>query len=359
MPAAAPNINARFPQAPYPLTNTTSPVTTTEATTSRSDDETQPGKTETPTFVPTASYVPVQVVPASELPATTTIHASIPRYEGSGAVILKGYCTEPGYTILDGPTALWVPVVGCISSKAECCPTSTIDGGASAASTQNNDLNASAAPSVAAGAVGSAAFPISSLPSQGSLTGCPRDYHTVEGSAGPACCPSSYWLWSTQLGGQVPCYSSLGQTLVPPPMPDTFIDIGRMTATGSITAAPSWRLTAQTMQQKPTSAIVNIAYAMQYQLAPETETALNMKTKIGIGIGVAGAAILILAVLSFFIRRCVEQKKAKRGIVETTSASQRFGSQVDMSRVAHESPGVTRTYGSTKYAGASTIPVEY
>ena len=96
-------------------------------------------------------------------------------------------------------------------------------------------------------------------------------------------------------------------------MPDTFIDIGRTTATGSITAAPSSRPVAQTMQQKPTSAIVNIAYAMQYQLAPETESALKMKTKIGLGIGVAGAAILILAVLGFFIRRCVAQKKAKRG----------------------------------------------
>lgn len=168
----------------------------------------------------------------------------------------------------------------------------------------------------------------------------------------------SYWLWSTQLGGQVPCYSSLGQALVPPPMPDTFIDLGRMTQTGSITPAPSPRPTALTVQQKPTSAIINIAYAMQYQLAPEPEPALKKEAKIGIGAGVAGGALLILVVLGFLIRRCLVQRKKQNGVVET-SASQRFGSQIDMSRVAHEPAGVARTYDGAKYAGVSTRPVDY
>jgi hypothetical protein len=37
---------------------------------------------------------------------------------------------------------------------------------------------------------GRAAFPISSLPSQGEIRGCPQDYHTVTASNGTACCPS-------------------------------------------------------------------------------------------------------------------------------------------------------------------------
>lgn len=128
--------------------------------------------------------------PASEIYATTTTHASVASYEGPSAIILKGYCTEPGYTILDGPTAYWVPVVGCISSKSECCPTPTADGGAGVGPTANQKEQASVAPTAAAGGAGAAAFPISSLPSQGQLTGCPKDYHTVKASVGAACCPS-------------------------------------------------------------------------------------------------------------------------------------------------------------------------
>lgn len=34
------------------------------------------------------------------------------------------------------------------------------------------------------------AFPISALPDQGKIQGCPLDYHTVTKSDGTACCPS-------------------------------------------------------------------------------------------------------------------------------------------------------------------------
>jgi hypothetical protein len=34
------------------------------------------------------------------------------------------------------------------------------------------------------------AFPISALPDQGKIQGCPKDYHTVTASEGTACCPS-------------------------------------------------------------------------------------------------------------------------------------------------------------------------
>lgn len=37
---------------------------------------------------------------------------------------------------------------------------------------------------------GSAAFPMSAMPKQGELRGCPQDYHTVTKSDGTACCPS-------------------------------------------------------------------------------------------------------------------------------------------------------------------------
>lgn len=128
-----------------------------------------------------------------------------------------------------------------------------------------------------------------------------------------------------------------------------------MSMTGSITT--NSRPTAMTMQQKPTSAIVNIAYAMQYQLAPEP--AMKKGTKIGIGAGVAGAGLLILILLAFFIRRCLARKKAVKGGMIGTSPSQRFGSQIDMSRVAHEPAGVARTHDGAKYTGVSTRPMGY
>lgn len=142
-------------------------------------------------------------------------------------------------------------------------------------------------------------------------------------------------------------------------MPDSF---GRMDLPGSVSATTSATpIVAQTMQQKPTLAIVNIAYAMQYSLVPEPEPepAMKKEVKIGIGVGVAGGALLILVVLGFLIRRCVKNKKPKMTPMETTSTSQRFGSQIDMSRVAHEPPGVARTYGGVKYAGVSTRPTQY
>lgn len=99
---------------------------------------------------------------------------------------------------------------------------------------------------------------------------------------------------------------------------------------------------------------------MQYSLAPEKEPTLQREAKIGIGVGAAAGGVLIFAMLAFLLRRCIVQKRSrtKVGGYEEASRSQRFSSQVDMSRVAHEPAGVARTHGGAKYASVSATPVE-
>jgi hypothetical protein len=152
---------------------------------------------------------------------------------------------------------------------------------------------------------------------------------------------------------------------VPPPMPGTLAVMDSMTSTGSIvsvtrgsiTSTPSPQVAASIIPRKPTSAVVNIAYAMQYKLAPEEGPVLKKEAKIGIGVGAAAGGIILLAMIAFLVRRCTSRKRTKIGGYENPSASQRFSSQVDMSRVAHEPAGVARTHGGVKYAGVSTRAV--
>jgi hypothetical protein len=154
----------------------------------------------------------------------------------------------------------------------------------------------------------------------------------------------------------VPCYSSLNKALVPPPMPDTLANADRTTSggstnsqtAGSITSAPSSNRGGIIGQEKPTSAVVNIAYAMQYPLAEENKSGLKVPAKIGVGVGAVAGALLVLVIIAFLVKRCLSKKKAKAG------------GYVDGSRaVAHEPMGVTvvKTHDGVKYSGVSNNAV--
>ncbi|KAF2728796.1 hypothetical protein EJ04DRAFT_590723 [Polyplosphaeria fusca] len=300
----------------------------------------------TPATIPTPVYQSVTVVPADRI-AQTSGHAQIPSYTSS-AKLLNGYCETPAYTILDGPTAVWVPVIGCISSKSDCCITTTTSGSGPASTDKNGKPVQDPA-----GNGGAGGFPISKFPDQGTITGCPKDYHTVGGTA---CCPKSYWLWSTELGGQVPCYSSLDGTMVVPPMPDTLAHgiTGTSTPTGSTSKS-----------SKPTSAIVNIAYAMQYPVVapPPKKEALPTNAKIGIGVGAPVVAVIVGVLVWVLVRRVLAGRKAEKAAARS-SVGERFGQGVDTSYVAHHpSPGaepsqVQRSYGGAKYSSVSTRPTD-
>ena len=70
--------------------------------------------------VPTPELVSVVVASQTSAIGSAT-HAPLAKWTGSGK-LLQGYCAQPDYTLLDGPTAYWAPVLGCIGDKSDCCP---------------------------------------------------------------------------------------------------------------------------------------------------------------------------------------------------------------------------------------------
>ena len=148
-----------------------------------------------PSFTITPSSTSLVVPPPILIPITTgpptapAPHSSIPTYSDTGA-LLKGYCTSTEYILLDGlSTAFWVPAVGCVGDKTDCCPYS-VKSTASIAiiivdstSTVTVSVDASGADSPYAGVQG---YPTPASSSLVTLLHCPDDYVSVSGG----CCPS-------------------------------------------------------------------------------------------------------------------------------------------------------------------------
>jgi hypothetical protein len=95
--------------------------------------------------------------------------------------------------MLDGPTALWAPIIGCVGDKPDCCPftvtntiTDVVGVTATQALTVTVDVGASSLSPTSGGALGSDGFPQPTNGSQETLAHCPDDYQTVAGG----CCPS-------------------------------------------------------------------------------------------------------------------------------------------------------------------------
>jgi hypothetical protein len=103
-------------------------------------------------------------------------------------------------------------------------------------------------------------------------------------------------LWNAVLGGQVPCYSSLRSYLGPPAVPVA-------------PTAPS--AASSTSSETPTSAIINIVFAIQYVVQPAAPSlSTGAEAGIGVGAGVAGIAIIVLALLLVWRTRKHKKDKA-------------------------------------------------
>jgi len=81
--------------------------------------------------------------------------------------------------------------------------------------------------------------------------------------------------------------------MTPPPLPDSLIVAN---ATGSESS-------------NPTSAIVNVVYAMYYPVKPASEPSLATNAKIGIGVGAGGAALVFVALLWLLLRKHLAHKR--------------------------------------------------
>lgn len=130
----------------------------------------------TPTVTPAPIYASVSTT--TSLSSTTTYTPIIP-WSGSGN-LLGNYCGDPAFSLFNGgPTALWVPVVGCVDEKPDCCPygsTALANAGAT---------NTALTTAITVTGTGQISVP-SDIEQQVILGSCPGDYQTISGG----CCPS-------------------------------------------------------------------------------------------------------------------------------------------------------------------------
>ncbi|KAH8732367.1 hypothetical protein GQ44DRAFT_179935 [Phaeosphaeriaceae sp. PMI808] len=295
-PPKSSDLPSRSTVGPVPIVPAPAPGPTSGKPEVKSDRPTTAQST--PTSIPELSLVTIEVVrstagatPVGTDVFTTSSASRIPlaRWNGNGA-LLNGYCATPEYTIIDGPTAYWAPVVGCVRSKADCCPFDLAAATATIAARQEAPVTATIAASS-----GNGGFPNAISPAQATLSKCPSDYHSI----GDGCCPLNYFQWSTTFGGQTPCYSTVIGAVTPPP-------IG-----ANVPSNPS----------QPTSAIVNIVYAMQYPLQvtePVPTPSLATGAKIGIGAG-AGVVALIFGLLAFLLLKKHKAHKRDKAALEEMS----------------------------------------
>ncbi|KAF2402771.1 hypothetical protein EJ06DRAFT_519794 [Trichodelitschia bisporula] len=216
--------------------------------------------------------------PALSPIAASSTHAPVPVWSGSGN-LLVGYCATPTYVLINGATVYYIPVIGCVDGKSDCCPYQVPS---AATTTAGPSLNNALVPQPGDGRVFS-------------LAKCPDDYASAQGG----CCPSGYKLWNSAIGAATPCYSTLANALTPPPVVVT-ADNGA--AGGGAT--------------RPTSAIVNVVYAEHYPLQ-STKPLLSKNVKIGIGAGAAGAGLLIAALLFLLFHKSRKHARERKSMVGT------------------------------------------
>lgn len=124
-----------------------------------------------------------------------------------------------------------------------------------------------------------------------------------------------YKLWDSLLGGATPCYSSLSTTLVPPPVPVTSNDL-------TSTPSPVATTHSTTTKQKPTSAIADIVYAVQYTLQPSSSLSSGVKAGIGVGAGIGGVAAVTLT--GFLIWKAIKRKKTTKRMAAMQQVQPRY-----------------------------------
>lgn len=161
----------------------TSPAATHSSTGVSASSETT---ATTDTSVPSLVLESISFGPITSTPP----HSAIPKYTGSGS-LLQGYCVTPDYILLDGPTAYWAPVVGCVNDKTDCCPYSVAQPTAIASTatiTVISTITVNVGPGGATQSANSGlpAYPVPVSSDQATLAHCPDDYETVSGG----CCPS-------------------------------------------------------------------------------------------------------------------------------------------------------------------------
>ncbi|KAL8296273.1 hypothetical protein RB600_001653 [Gaeumannomyces tritici] len=186
-----------------------------------------------------------------ETGSMTAIITSKPTYSGTGP-LLTGTCASPSYTLVNaGVTAYWAGYVGCTNDRPECCPWPAADAVYSAVYLGQG--------------AGGIKYPWPEDGARTTLPHCPDDYYSVSGS----CCPKGFSPFTSALGGQTPCWSSVGH----------------------VTSAPSQ---VGKIGGQPTPAAATTIWAVQYPVASKPPQPARRVLSAG---SIAGIIIGILAIL--------------------------------------------------------------
>lgn len=254
------------------------------------------------------SFRTVDIVTATGQPPPTPIPE--PNYSGAGK-LLKGVCTKTDFTLVDaGSTVYFAGFNGCNGDRPECCPWPVATTLASAPTTTAAGTNQDTGNHIGFD------FPQPRDSNQATLASCADDYYSVSGG----CCPVGYWLFTTEVGGQTPCYSSMNRAATPP------------TLTAGLAGNP-------TDTSKPTSAVVNVVWSMRYPVQDQNP-GLSTAAKAGIGAG-AGVAAILIGVLAICLvrsrrknKKLQAEKSANGAVAATPVPSQGFPPQPMMQQQA-------------------------
>ncbi|KAK0665825.1 hypothetical protein QBC41DRAFT_9183 [Cercophora samala] len=231
--------------------------------------------------VPTSVSLALQTVNVVTVSTriNTPAYDGQPKFQGTGA-LLQDECGQASFTLVDaGNTAYYAGFLGCIKDRPDCCPWPVETAAAAVAS---------AVPGSNAADLEKLGFdyPIPVDAKQARLQTCADDYYSINGG----CCPNGFVPFTSAVGGQTPCWSSIkaGTTRAP----TLTVERGKETKT-----------------DRETSAVVNIVWSMSYPVVEQSSGGLSTAAKAGIGAG-AGVAVILIAGLAFCLWR--QRKKNKQ-----------------------------------------------
>ncbi|KAL1838167.1 hypothetical protein VTJ49DRAFT_2969 [Mycothermus thermophilus] len=218
---------------------------------------------------PVSTVLPTGPISEPPRPGTTATYTP-------GGELLAGECSSTSYTLLNGGDfVFYAAVVGCDAGRPQCCPWNVAEQDESGVPAENRAIPGE--------------FPNPASAQDSKLDGCPQDYYSISGKCCPKESSSGYYKFTREIAQQTPCFSSLATTENPPPV------------TAGLSANP-------TQSNLPTSAVVNLAIAMAFDVEDPAPT-LSQAAIIGIGVGSGIAALIIVAASSFLFVRWRRHKK--------------------------------------------------
>lgn len=141
--------------------------------------------------------------------------------------------------------------------------------------------------------------------------------------------PSGYYKFTTAIQSQTPCFSNLRDNVTPPPL------------TAGLAAVP-------TDTRLPTSAILNVAWAMGYNVSdPDAnKPPLSKPAAIGVGVGAGVVALLLLGLTAWVCMRVRKKKKAAVVAAPAVGGTQAGEKYTDSAPVAAADPVYGKGYHS-------------